>query len=125
MDLGYHGGLKKDNTGYDLKHLFIGSEGTLGIITRIALACPSRPKAVNVSFLGLNCFSDVIETFKYARADLGEILSSCEFIDAESLDSVQMNLGLNSPLRGGFPFYMLIETSGSNKSHDKKSYHNF
>ncbi len=45
-------GLRKDNTGYDLKQLFIGSEGTLGIITRAAVLCPARPQAVNVAFLG-------------------------------------------------------------------------
>ena len=41
--------LKKDNTGYHLKHLFIGSEGTLGIVTRIAIQCPPRPKSVKVT----------------------------------------------------------------------------
>lgn len=44
--------LKKDNTGFHLKHLFIGSEGTLGIVTKVALQCPPRPKSVNVAFLG-------------------------------------------------------------------------
>jgi len=44
--------LKKDNTGYHLKHLFIGSEGTLGVITKIAIQCPNTPKYVNVSFIG-------------------------------------------------------------------------
>lgn len=43
---------KKDNTGYHLKHLFIGSEGTLGVITKLALLCPPAPKAVHVAFLG-------------------------------------------------------------------------
>lgn len=44
--------LRKDNTGYDLKQLFIGSEGTLGIITAVSILCPQKPKAVNVAFLG-------------------------------------------------------------------------
>lgn len=44
--------LRKDNTGYDLKQLFIGSEGTLGIITKAAILCPQKPKAVSVAFLG-------------------------------------------------------------------------
>lgn len=44
--------LKKDNTGYHLKHLFIGSEGTLGIVTKVAIQCPPKPKAVNLAFLG-------------------------------------------------------------------------
>ncbi|XP_037380216.1 D-2-hydroxyglutarate dehydrogenase, mitochondrial isoform X2 [Talpa occidentalis] len=44
--------LRKDNTGYDLKQLFIGSEGTLGVITAVSLLCPPKPQAVNVAFLG-------------------------------------------------------------------------
>ena len=43
---------KKDNTGYDLKQLFIGSEGTLGIVTQVALQCPPKPSSVQVGFLG-------------------------------------------------------------------------
>lgn len=44
--------LRKDNTGYDLKQLFIGSEGTLGVITAVSILCPRKPKSVNVVFLG-------------------------------------------------------------------------
>ena len=44
--------LRKDNTGYDLKQLFIGSEGTLGVITKAAILCPQKPTAVSVAFLG-------------------------------------------------------------------------
>ena len=44
--------LRKDNTGYDLKQLFIGSEGTLGVITAVSILCPPKPSAVNVAFLG-------------------------------------------------------------------------
>jgi FAD/FMN-containing dehydrogenase len=44
--------LKKDNTGYHLKHLFIGSEGTLGFVTKVAIQCPPLPKATNLALLG-------------------------------------------------------------------------
>lgn len=44
--------LKKDNTGYHLKHMFIGSEGTLGVITKVAIQCPNTPKFINVAFIG-------------------------------------------------------------------------
>lgn len=44
--------LRKDNTGYDLKQLFIGSEGTLGVITAVSVLCPRKPKSANVVFLG-------------------------------------------------------------------------
>lgn len=60
--------LRKDNTGYDMKQLFIGSEGTLGVITAVSILCPRKPKAVNVAFLGMEnggcCF--VPETHQIA-----------------------------------------------------------
>jgi D-2-hydroxyglutarate dehydrogenase len=78
---------KKDNTGYHLKHLFIGSEGTLGMITKLAMFCPTASAAVNVAFLGLESFEAVRNTFLAAKQDLGEILSSCEMMDKASVDS--------------------------------------
>lgn len=45
--------LRKDNTGYHLKNLFIGAEGTLGFITKVALQCPPRPKYYHLAFLGI------------------------------------------------------------------------
>lgn len=45
--------LKKDNTGYHLKHLFIGSEGTLGFVTKVAIQCPPLPQAINLALLGM------------------------------------------------------------------------
>ena len=44
--------MRKDNTGYDLKHLFIGSEGTLGVITKVAIQCPVNPPTKGVAFMG-------------------------------------------------------------------------
>jgi len=44
--------MRKDNTGYHLKHLFIGSEGTLGVVTKVAILCPNLPKHINVAFIG-------------------------------------------------------------------------
>lgn len=44
--------LRKDNTGYHLKHLFIGSEGTLGVVTEVAMLCPPKPRSVSLAFLG-------------------------------------------------------------------------
>jgi len=44
--------MRKDNTGYDMKQLFIGSEGTLGVVTAVSILCPVRPKSTQVAFLG-------------------------------------------------------------------------
>ncbi|XP_053680663.1 D-2-hydroxyglutarate dehydrogenase, mitochondrial [Anopheles nili] len=110
---------KKDNTGYHLKHLFIGSEGTLGIITRLSMFCPTASRSINIAFLGLNSYDEVKQTFLAAKRGLGEVLSSCEMIDAPSLDSCTRFFGLQSPI-DKYPFYMLIETSGSDAGHDEE-----
>ncbi|KAI5292578.1 D-lactate ferricytochrome c oxidoreductase, partial [Ascosphaera pollenicola] len=55
--------LRKDNTGYDLKQLFIGSEGTLGIITGVSILCPARPTATNVAFLAVSSYEAVQKVF--------------------------------------------------------------
>uniref|UniRef100_A0A1I8F5H8 D-2-hydroxyglutarate dehydrogenase, mitochondrial n=1 Tax=Macrostomum lignano TaxID=282301 RepID=A0A1I8F5H8_9PLAT len=113
--------LRKDNTGYDIKQLLIGSEGTLGIITKAAILCPARPKSVQLAFLGLDSFQAVLDTYRLARRSLGEILSAFEFIDSESM---RANLGLSCPL-GEHSFYVLAETSGSNETHDREKLDGF
>ncbi|KAM4895095.1 D-2-hydroxyglutarate dehydrogenase, mitochondrial [Sylvia borin] len=116
--------LRKDNTGYDLKQLFIGSEGTLGVITAVSILCPQKPKAVNVAFLGCQSFAKVLETFTTCRAMLGEILSAYEFMDEKCMELVERHLKLSCPVADS-PFYVLIETSGSNSSHDEEKLNNF
>lgn len=119
--------LKKNNTGYHLKHLFIGSEGTLGIVSKVAIQCPPLPKAVNVAFLGLASFDKVLKVYHLAKYELGEILSSCEMMDRLSLDVSISNLGMKNPLtsENGHEFYMLIETSGNNLVHDEEKLSSF
>ncbi|XP_039280712.1 D-2-hydroxyglutarate dehydrogenase, mitochondrial [Nilaparvata lugens] len=116
--------LKKDNTGYHLRHLFIGSEGTLGVVTKAAIHCPPRPKALNLAFLGTDSFKNVLNILQLAKSRLSEILSSCEMIDEPSLSAVVRNLGVKSPI-GQFPFYVLIETSGSHTAHDEEKLNAF
>ncbi|KAK9510801.1 hypothetical protein O3M35_005510 [Rhynocoris fuscipes] len=111
--------LKKDNTGYHLRQLFIGSEGTLGIVTKAVIQCPVKPKSVNLSLLGLDSFSDTLKTMKLAKEYLSEIISSCEMMDLESMNVVTNKLGLKPPL-DPYNFYMLIESHGSNEKHDSE-----
>ncbi|XP_050307084.1 D-2-hydroxyglutarate dehydrogenase, mitochondrial [Anthonomus grandis grandis] len=116
--------LKKDNTGFHLKHLFIGSEGSLGVVTKVAIHCVPKPKAVNLAFVGLPSFENVLKVLKRAKRDLGEILASCEMIDESTLEVCTGNLKLRSPIPE-YPFYMLIETHGSNNAHDEEKLNGF
>lgn len=118
--------LRKDNTGYDLKQLLIGSEGTLGVITGVSILCPSRPQAVNVAFLAVSSYEAVQKVFVGARKELLEILSAFEFMDDKSQILTARHLGLEHPIESGqYPFYILIETSGSNKDHDDEKLETF
>ncbi|KAL2096984.1 hypothetical protein ACEWY4_006191 [Coilia grayii] len=116
--------LRKDNTGYDLKQLFIGSEGTLGVITAVSILCPRKPNAVNVAFLGCASFQNLLETFQCCRGMLGEILSAFEFLDASCMALLEKHLKLTNPITE-CPFYIVIETAGSNAKHDEEKLHNF
>ncbi|XP_035276490.1 D-2-hydroxyglutarate dehydrogenase, mitochondrial isoform X1 [Anguilla anguilla] len=117
-------GLRKDNTGYDLKQLFIGSEGTLGVITAVSILCPHKPNAVNVAFLGCSSFQQLLETFQCCRGMLGEILSAFEFLDSSCMKLLETHLKLVNPITES-PFYILIETAGSNATHDEEKLHSF
>lgn len=117
--------LRKNNTGYDLKQLFIGGEGTIGIITGVSIQCPQRSKAVNVAYFGLESYEKVQKAFKEAKVQLGEILSAFELMDAESQRFVHEKTGNKRPLEGDHPFYCLVETSGSNGEHDNEKLESF
>lgn len=117
--------LRKNNTGYDLKQLFIGGEGTIGIITGVSILCPQRSKATNVAFFGLESFEKVQEAFRAAKSQLSEILSAFELMDGPSQDLVHTVTSKKRPLENRHKFYCLIETSGSNPDHDSEKLENF
>jgi D-lactate dehydrogenase (cytochrome) len=106
-------GLRKDNTGYDLKHLFIGAEGTLGIITAATLKLFPRPKAVETAFVGFRRVDDAMEVFARARAATGDQLTAFELIPRFGLDIVVKHAGAVDPISERFPWYALIEISSS------------
>ncbi|CAH0627234.1 unnamed protein product [Chrysodeixis includens] len=116
--------LKKDNTGYHLKHLFIGSEGTLGFVTKVAVHCPVLPKAVNLGFFGVENFENILKLYKSAKSSLGEILSAFEMADFDSINSTVQNLNLPNPI-ADYPFYVLVETHGSDDAHDSEKLSRF
>ncbi|XP_068630279.1 D-2-hydroxyglutarate dehydrogenase, mitochondrial [Battus philenor] len=116
--------LKKDNTGYHLKHLFIGSEGTLGLVTKVAIHCPALPKAVSLGFFGVKNFDNILDLYASAKSSLGEILSAFEMADNESISCTVKNLNLPNPI-ADYPFYVLVETSGSDEAHDAEKLSRF
>lgn len=116
---------RKDNTGYDLKHLFIGAEGTLGVVTKVAISCPKLLKARNAAFLACESFDAVQSTLTLAKEELGEILAAFEFMDREVLEQVQdkKTIPLSKIDEGtgevtNYQFCLLVETQGSNHEHD-------
>ncbi|ESO06630.1 hypothetical protein HELRODRAFT_64272 [Helobdella robusta] len=111
--------MRKDNVGYHLKHLFIGSEGTLGIVTKVSILCPKAPSSVNLALLGCSNFDDVLKILALTKSNLGEILSAFEFLDAVSMRCSERYLSQKCPIQSA-PFYVLIETSGSNDDHDQE-----
>lgn len=110
---------RKDNTGYNLRQLFIGSEGTLGIITKVAILCAAKPNDVIVAFLGCSSFNDILNIFKLSKKMLCEVISSFEMMDHYALEAVEKYLNLKLPI-SHYPFYALIEVSGSNNEHNKE-----
>jgi D-2-hydroxyglutarate dehydrogenase len=119
--------LRKDNTGYDLNQLFIGSEGTLGFISGVSILCPQKPKSTNLILISVSgeAFKSVIDIFKVAKSELNEILSAFEFMDLEAMAAVTGNLKIDNPFAAVSPnlasstrFYCLAETHGSNGEHD-------
>ena len=117
--------LRKNNTGYDLKQLFIGGEGTIGLITAVSVVCPQRSKAINVAYFGLESFEKVQQAYKEAKGQLSEILSAFELMDGQTQDFVHQITGNKRPLEGRYPFYCLVETSGSNTEHDNEKLERF
>ena len=97
--------LRKDNTGYDLKHLFIGAEGTLGVITECAILCPPMPKSRQLAIVACETFEDVVFILKKAKFMLSDILQACEFMDRDSMKVVSSKYGKGEIFDKSYPFY--------------------
>ena len=107
--------LRKDNTGYDLKQLFIGAEGTLGIITAAALKLFPKPKKLEAAFVGLADPHAALKLFTLARAHAGPLLTGFEIMPRTGIEFCVRHLaGARDPLEGDHAWYVLMEfSSGS------------
>ena len=103
--------LKKDNTGYDLKNLFIGAEGTLGIITAAVLRLVPRPRAIETAFAGVASPQAALDLLMLAQNRTTGV-TSCEIMTRAGIEAV-LRYGANcrDPLSEPHPWYVLIELS--------------
>jgi hypothetical protein len=104
-----------------LKQLFVGAEGTLGVVTKVALLCPSFPKSKCAAFLVCQTFDQVTACLQLAKTHLGEILSAFEFMDAQVLELVvqQQQQQDTFALEEIYPYFILVKAHGSNEEHDQ------
>jgi FAD/FMN-containing dehydrogenase len=106
--------LRKDNTGYDLKQLFIGAEGTLGIITAATLKLFPRPREIETAFLGLARVEEAMALFARARGASGDQLTAFELIPRVGLEMAMRHVpAVTDPLGAPQPWYVLLEVSSS------------
>jgi FAD/FMN-containing dehydrogenase len=107
-------GLRKDNTGYDLKQLFVGAEGTLGIITAAVLKLFPRPRSQATAFVAVESPAKAVALLSHLREHCGERVTSFELIARICLDLVFKHIpGARDPLAAVHPWYVLVELSDS------------
>jgi FAD/FMN-containing dehydrogenase len=106
--------LKKDNTGYDLRDLFIGAEGTLGIITAAVLKLFARPRGHEVMMAGVVSPQDALALLRIAEEQCGPSLTGFELMPRIGVEFVTRHIaGARDPLPGPHPWYVLADISSS------------
>lgn len=112
--------LIKNNAGYDLKHLFIGSEGTLGVVTRAVLRLRPAPRSQNTAFLAVDSFDSLSPLLTLLAGDLGGALSAFEVMWADCYELLTTAPALGRPpIPHGHAFYVLVETLGADQAEDE------
>lgn len=113
----------KNNTGYDLKHLFIGAEGTLGIVTRLVLRVRPEPTSQDMAFIAVNSFQEVVALLNYVDRSLGGTLSAFEVLwqDFYKLVTTAPAEG-KPPLGQEYNYYILLESLGGDIESDSKRF---
>jgi len=105
-------GLRKDNTGYDLKQLFIGGEGTLGVVTRAVVKLFPAPQCVETAMLGVPDVASSIALLPVLRAAAGDQLTGFELLPRIGVEFVLRHIpGARDPMAAPYPWYVLIEIS--------------
>ncbi len=114
--------LKKDNTGYDLKNLFVGAEGTLGVITAAVLKLFPRPRGKEVAIAGLASPQAALDLLNRALDRAGNSLTAFELIGDRPISFALRHLpGAVRPLAGDWPWYVLMEISSGRSAEEARS----
>jgi FAD/FMN-containing dehydrogenase len=104
--------LKKDNTGYDLRNLFIGAEGTLGVITAATLKLFPKPRAIETAYVGLKSPADALRLLSISQVEAAGSLTSFELLADIAVDfSIRHGIDIRDPLQSKHPWYVLMELS--------------
>lgn len=111
--------MMKNNTGYDIKQLFLGSEGTLGIITRAVLRLHAKPGCTHAALCGVDSYGDVVKLLGAARRGLGPMLSAFEVMWPDYWHEATVTVqGVRAPISGPHAFYVLVEMQGLDEEVD-------
>lgn len=114
--------VKKDNTGYDLKDIFVGSEGTLGVITAAVLKIFPQPKGKGVAYAGLRSPEDVLRLFQLATEHAGPSLTGFELMPRVGVEFTVRHVdGVRDPLESPHDWYVLIDISSSRSEEDART----
>jgi FAD/FMN-containing dehydrogenase len=109
--------LRKDNTGYDLKQLFVGAEGTLGVITAAVLRLHPRPSASATAWIAVDSPRRAVELLSLLRERIGDRLSAFELVSRNCLEAVLAHTkDLQDPLAAAHPWYVLAELADSGEA---------
>jgi FAD/FMN-containing dehydrogenase len=112
----------KNNTGYDLRQLFIGSEGTLGIVTAVVLRLFPKPRSVCTGICAVDDYDGILELLRRARLGFGAQLTAFEVMWPDFYQLGTIGLGHKPPLQIGAGAYVLIETMGQDVNADPQRY---
>ncbi|GAA6152358.1 FAD-binding oxidoreductase [Pseudoteredinibacter isoporae] len=113
----------KNNSGYDLKHLFVGSEGTLGIITRAVMRLQPAPLSENTALVAVSSFDRLVRLLGQADQHLGGAMSAFEVMWQSYYEAIcQGGKRHRYPIRDSYPFYVLIESLGANQEADNQRF---